>query len=83
MVQSGTTSTRSEFEGKGLEPFVFEMKDGRSGTMSYYTAPEEIYDDHDELKTLGDPRSRRRQPRCESETQKEKKRKRRPQGRKS
>lgn len=42
--------TRGEFEGKGLEPFVFEMKDGRSGTMSYYGVPEDIYDDHDELK---------------------------------
>ena len=42
--------TRTEFENYGLEPFVFEMKDGRSGTMSYYSAPEEIFDDHDELK---------------------------------
>ncbi len=42
--------TRAQFEAQGLEPFVFEMKDGRTGTMSYYGAPEEIYDDHDALK---------------------------------
>lgn len=42
--------TRAEFEARGLEPFVFEMKDGSSGTMSYYNAPEDIYDDEDELK---------------------------------
>lgn len=42
--------TRAEFESRGLEPFVFEMKDGSSGTMSYYNAPDDIYDDEDELK---------------------------------
>jgi len=42
--------SRAEFERRGLQPFVFEMKDGSSGAMSYYTAPEDIYDDEDELK---------------------------------
>ena len=42
--------TRAHFEAAGLEPFTFEMKDGRSASMSYYNAPEEIYDDHDALK---------------------------------
>ena len=42
--------TRNAFEAQGLEPFVFEMKDGSSGVMNYYNAPEDIYDDEDELK---------------------------------
>ena len=42
--------TRAAFEAQGLEPFVFEMKDGSSGVMNYYNAPEDIYDDEDELK---------------------------------
>ncbi|MDZ7628794.1 MAG: TfoX/Sxy family protein [Parvularculaceae bacterium] len=42
--------TRKEFERRGLSQFSFEMKDGASATMSYYTAPEEIFDDEDELR---------------------------------
>ena len=41
---------RSEFESKGREAFTFEMKDGRVGEMSYCSAPEEIFDDHDALR---------------------------------
>ncbi|MEM9015223.1 MAG: TfoX/Sxy family protein [Pseudomonadota bacterium] len=41
--------TRSEFESAGLKPFVFEMS-GKTATMSYYNAPEEIFDDHDALR---------------------------------
>ncbi|WP_425409437.1 TfoX/Sxy family protein [Hyphococcus sp.] len=41
--------TRAEFEGAGLYPFEVEMK-GKKGTMSYYCAPEEIYDDNDALR---------------------------------
>lgn len=41
--------TRAEFEEAGLEPFEVEMK-GKTGTMSYYTAPEDIYDDEDALR---------------------------------
>lgn len=40
--------TRAAFEAAGLEPFVYEMKDGRTGTMSYYSVPDEIFDDEDE-----------------------------------
>ncbi len=40
---------RAEFEGAGLSPFEVEMN-GKTGTMSYYSAPEEIYDDNDALK---------------------------------
>lgn len=42
--------TRADFEARGLQPFVFEMKDGSSGTMSYYHAPEEIHDDEEALR---------------------------------
>jgi DNA transformation protein len=42
--------TRKEFEGRGLSQFTFEMKDGASASMSYYTAPEEIFDDEDQLR---------------------------------
>ncbi len=40
--------TRALFEGRGLAPFTFEMKDGASASMSYYAAPEDIFDDEDE-----------------------------------
>ncbi len=42
--------TRKAFEGRGLSQFTFEMKDGSSASMSYYAAPEEIFDDEDELR---------------------------------
>lgn len=42
--------TRAEFESRGLEPFVYEMKSGSSVAMSYYNAPEDIFDEEDELK---------------------------------
>lgn len=41
---------RKAFEGRGLSPFTFEMKDGSSAAMSYYNAPEDIFDDEDELR---------------------------------
>lgn len=41
--------TRAEFEAAGLERFKVEFDNGKSGTMSYYNAPEEIFDDHDAL----------------------------------
>lgn len=41
--------TRAEFEAAGLHPFEVEMN-GKTGTMSYYNAPEEIYDDNDALR---------------------------------
>lgn len=42
--------SRGEFESAGLSPFQFEMKDGSMASMSYYNAPEVIFDDEDELK---------------------------------
>ncbi len=41
--------TRAEFETAGLAPFVVEFSKGKAGTMSYYNAPDEIYDDNDVL----------------------------------
>ncbi len=46
--------TRAEFESHGLDPFTIEMKNGRTGAMSYYEAPEDIYDDADILKYWAD-----------------------------
>lgn len=42
--------TRAAFEAKGLAPFVFASKAGVSGQMSYYSAPQDIFDDEDELR---------------------------------
>jgi DNA transformation protein len=43
--------TRKEFERRGLVAFSFEMKDGTRAEMNgYYAAPEEVFDDEDELK---------------------------------
>lgn len=33
--------SRARFDAEGLEPFVFESKDGRSTAMSYRRAPDE------------------------------------------
>ena len=41
--------TRAEFEAAGLRPFEVDMG-GKPGTMSYYNAPQEIYDDNDALR---------------------------------
>ena len=40
--------TRAEFESAGMLPFTFEMK-GKSATMSYYSVPDDIYDDEETL----------------------------------
>lgn len=42
-------ASRAEFEAAGLAPFEVEMN-GKVGTMSYYNAPEEIFDDNDALR---------------------------------
>ncbi|PQA88971.1 TfoX/Sxy family protein [Hyphococcus luteus] len=41
--------SRPEFEEAGLHPFEVEMN-GKTGTMSYYNAPEDIFDDNDALR---------------------------------
>jgi len=42
--------TQAAFEARGLSPFTFETKDGSAASMSYYSAPEEIFDDEDDLR---------------------------------
>ncbi len=43
--------TRKEFEKRGLSSFSFEMKDGTRAEMNgYFAAPEDIFDDENELK---------------------------------
>ena len=42
--------SRQLFEDKGLGPFMYE-KNGKAMAMSYYQAPEEIFDDPDEART--------------------------------
>lgn len=43
----GDDVTRAEFEAAGLSPFTYEFDNGKTGQMSYYNAPEEIFDDND------------------------------------
>lgn len=35
------------FEREGLEPFVYETRDGRRAAMSYRRAPDDIFDDRE------------------------------------
>lgn len=43
-------TSRAAFEARGLRPFTFETKEGATAVMSYYSAPDDIFDDEDELK---------------------------------
>lgn len=36
---------RAAFEERGLRPFTYETKTGRTGTMSYYPVPPELLED--------------------------------------
>jgi DNA transformation protein len=40
---------RPEYEQRGLGPFVYRMKNGRTSTMSYYPAPADVLEDPPEL----------------------------------
>jgi DNA transformation protein len=40
---------RPDYEDEGMEPFTFEMSNGKVGSLSYYEVPERLYDDADEL----------------------------------
>ena len=42
--------TRGAFEAARLRQFTFTAKDGPTMAMSYYRAPESIFDDEDELR---------------------------------
>jgi len=38
-------STRNDFESRGLRPFAYRMKNGRTAIMNYYPVPPEVVDD--------------------------------------
>ncbi|MBY0422810.1 MAG: TfoX/Sxy family protein [Parvularculaceae bacterium] len=41
---------RAAFEAAGLAPFIFRPKDGPPVAMSYYGAPETVWDDEDDMR---------------------------------
>ncbi|WP_411817712.1 TfoX/Sxy family protein [Hyphococcus sp. DH-69] len=41
--------SRAEFENAGCERFTYEFENGKTGSMSYYSVPEEVFDDSDAL----------------------------------
>jgi DNA transformation protein len=45
--------SRPIFEAEGLSPFTFEKKDGSVAVMSYFSAPETVFDDPDEMVKWG------------------------------
>ena len=45
--------SRPIFEEAGSTPFTFEKKDGSVAVMSYFSAPEAVYDDPDEMVKWG------------------------------
>jgi DNA transformation protein len=64
-------ATRGDFEAEGLEPFRYQAKGGRSTVMSYWRAPERLYDEPEEMlawarkalaaaNRVGEPKGRKR-----------------------
>lgn len=46
------TSTRREFEAKGLQPFTYTAG-GKSATMQYFEAPADVFDEPDAMRSWG------------------------------
>lgn len=44
-------ATRADFEAEGMEPFNYTTKDGRNTIMSYWRAPERLFDEPDEMQS--------------------------------
>lgn len=42
---------RADYARLGIKPFTYEMKNGRTATMSYYPVPADVLDDPDLLST--------------------------------
>jgi DNA transformation protein len=42
-------SNRADYEAEEMDPFTYEMSNGKTGSISYYQVPERLYDDADEL----------------------------------
>ena len=40
---------RTQFVDAGCEPFIFTSKSGKKGAMSYYQAPDFLYDEPEEM----------------------------------
>jgi DNA transformation protein len=40
---------RPDYEAEGMGPFTFEMRNGETGSLSFYELPERLYDDPEEL----------------------------------
>ena len=45
--------TRPRFEAEGLPPFTYEKKGGKAASISYFQAPDDIFDDEDALRLWG------------------------------
>lgn len=43
--------TRPDFEAEGMQPFSYATKDGGNTIMSYWRAPDRLFDDPDEMQT--------------------------------
>ncbi len=43
-------TTRQSFEAAGLKPFTYQAKGGKRAVMSYWQAPEAVFDDPDEMR---------------------------------
>ncbi|MFM1813448.1 MAG: hypothetical protein RLZ98_143 [Pseudomonadota bacterium] len=42
-------STRADFEAEGSEAFTYQTKNGRNSIMSYWRAPDRLFEDADEM----------------------------------
>ena len=42
-------TTRPDYERRGLHPFTYQMKNGRTSTMSCYPVPADVLEDPQEL----------------------------------
>ncbi|MGI9524440.1 MAG: TfoX/Sxy family protein [Hyphomicrobiaceae bacterium] len=42
--------SKQTFENEGLEPFIYQAKGGKRAVMSYWRAPERVFDDPDEMR---------------------------------
>jgi DNA transformation protein len=45
----GDETSKSDFETEGLQKFTYLFKDGFTGSMNYWRAPERCLDDADEM----------------------------------
>ena len=43
-------TTKASFESEDLEPFTYEAGNGKRSIMSYWRAPERVFDDPDEMR---------------------------------